>query len=154
MRVLLKMVIDCTPEAAWCAIRSPAVLETVSRPFTVFRSLEPGGFPGLWNAGVHPVAVSMGGIWPLGTQTIDIGFTERAGGVHIMRDSGRGLSGPLTLVTGWEHSMAISPAPGGRTLYRDQLVFTAGLFGALLWPVYWVFWQWRARGIRRYAASW
>ncbi len=154
MRVLVKMVIDCTPDAAWRAIRSPAVLEAVSRPFTVFRSLEAGGFPELWEAGVHPVAIAAGGLWPIGEQAIDIAFAERPGGLRIMRDSGRGLSGPLALVSRWEHSMAISPAAGGRTLYRDQLVFEAGLLGPLLWPVYWAFWQWRAHGIRRLATGW
>jgi hypothetical protein len=164
MRVLLKMTIDCSPDAAWRAIRSPAVLTAVSKPLTVFTSTEPGGFPELWPAGVHPVEVRAAGLVKIGDQTIDISYpVENTGiagvpatlsGVRMMRDSGRGLSGPLSLISRWQHTMAIAEAPGGKTLYRDQLVFEAGLLTPLLWPMYWAFWQWRAIGIRRLAPSW
>jgi len=40
-----------------------------------------------------------------------------------MRDTGYGRRGVFTVVNRWEHRMAISPASGGKTLYRDQLVF-------------------------------
>lgn len=72
----------------------------------------------------------------------------------MMRDTGRGLSGPLALITRWEHTMAVASAPGGRTLYRDQLKFEAGPITALVWPFYWAFWQWRALGIARLAPRW
>ncbi|WP_213815860.1 hypothetical protein [Glaciihabitans sp. dw_435] len=154
MRVLLKMVLDCDPDDAWRAIRSPAVLTAVSAPLTVFTSLEPGGFPELWPAGVHPVRVQAAGLVTIGVQTIDIAYPERSDDVRMMRDSGRGLTGPLALITRWQHTMAIAPAPGGRTLYRDQLVFEAGRMTLLLFPLYWSFWQWRAFGIRRLAPGW
>jgi hypothetical protein len=184
MRVLLKMVLDCEPDAAWRAIRSPSVLNAVSAPLTKFESLEPYGFPTLWPAGDHPVVMRAPGGITIGEQVIAISYPEvgspgsgtRApaaagagaagtgpvsadsatgrGGVRLMRDSGRGLSGPLALVTRWEHTMSIADAPGGRTLYRDQLVFEAGALTPLLWPAYWAFWQWRAIGIKRLAAGW
>jgi len=154
MRILLKLVLDCSPDAAWRAIRSPAVLTAVSAPLTVFTSQEPDGFPELWQAGVHPVEVRAGGLVKIGDQTIDIAYPIRADGVRMMRDTGRGLSGPLAIITRWEHTMAIAPAPAGRTLYRDQLEFEAGPVTLLLWPVYWAFWQWRAIGIRRLAPHW
>ena len=154
MRVLLKLVIDCPPDAAWRAIRSPEVLTAVSAPFTVFSSLEPDGFPEVWEAGEHPVLVKAFGIAPIGEQVIGISFPAAPDGVRMMRDTGQGLSGPLALITRWEHTMAVASAPGGRTLYRDQLVFEAGPLTLLAWPVYWAFWQWRAIGIARLAPGW
>ena len=154
MRILLKLVLDCSPDAAWRAIRSPSVLTAVSAPLTVFTSQEPDGFPELWQAGVHPVEVPAGGLVKIGDQTIDVSYPVRADGVRMLRDTGRGLSGPLALITSWEHTMAIAPAPAGRTLYRDRLEFEAGALTLLLWPMYWAFWQWRAFGIRRLAPTW
>lgn len=154
MRVFLKLVLDCAPDAAWRAVRSPSVFRAVSAPLTTFESLEPGGFPEVWSTGVHPVQVKALGLFPLGEQTIDVSFEERANRVRMMHDDGRGLSGPLAAVATWHHAMAISPARGGRTLYRDQLVFEAGALTPLLWIAYWTFWQWRSFGLRRFAPTW
>ena len=154
MRVLLKLVLDCSPDAAWRAIRNPEVFAAVSAPLTTFSSLEPGGFPDSWEAGDHPVEVKALGLVPIGEQVIGISFPAERDGARIMRDTGRGLSGPLAMITRWEHTMAVSSAPDGRTLYRDRLVFEAGPFTVLLWPVYWAFWQWRAIGMRRLAPGW
>jgi hypothetical protein len=153
MRVLLKLVLDCTPDAAWRALTSPDVFQQVAAPLMRFRSLEAGGFPRRWSEGVHPVQARVLGAIPIGEQTIDITFLERRG-ARIVRDTGRGLSGPLAIVSRWEHSMAVSAAPGGRTLYRDQLVFDAEPFTPVLWPLYWTFWQARGRGIRSLAKEW
>jgi hypothetical protein len=154
MRVLLKLVLDCDPDDAWWAIRSPAVLRQVSYPLTTFESLEPEGFPTLWEPGEHPVLVRALGIVPIGEQVIGISFPPRTDGVRMMRDTGRAIGGPLSLVTPWEHSLTVVAAPGGRTLYRDQLKFDAGPLSLVLWPIYWAFWQWRAFGLRRLAPEW
>jgi hypothetical protein len=153
MRVLLKFELDCTPDAAYRAITSPAVFRQVSSPLLGFRSLEPAGFPDQWTEGVHPVTALALGIVPVGDQTVELAFL-RKGDTRIVRDTGRGLSGSLAFVTDWEHSMAVSPLRGGRTLYRDQLVFGVSPVTALAWPVMWSFWQWRGRGIRRLAPTW
>lgn len=94
------------------------------------------------------------GLLPVGRQSIDISYPHRDDDVRVMRDDGGGLAGPLALVTGWHHAMAVSPAPGGRTLYRDRLLFDAGAVTPLLWPVFWTFWQWRGARIRRLARLW
>lgn len=153
MRVLLKMVLDCTPDAAWRALTSPLVMRQVAAPFLGFRSLEADGFPAYWTAGVHPVEARALDLVAVGEQTIDLTFFARKG-ARVIRDTGRGLSGPLELIDRWEHSMAVSEAAGGRTLYRDQLVFSAEPFTPALWPGYWAFWQWRGRGIRALAKGW
>ena len=153
MRVLLKLVLDCPPDAAWQALTSPTVFRRVSAPFTTFESLETGGFPERWTEGVHPVRAKALGLVPMGLQTIDLAFIERDG-ARIVRDTGRGLSGALSLVDDWEHSMAVSPAPGGRTLYRDQLRFSVRPASAAAWPAFWAFWQWRGSRIRSLASEW
>jgi hypothetical protein len=154
VRILLKLELNCSPDAAWRAIRSPAALERVSWPFTVFTSLEPGGFAAEWEAGDHPVRVRALGLVDVGTQNIAISFQHRTDGVRVMRDSGPPLSGPLTLITSWRHQLAVSGLPDGRTLYRDELRFSAGLATPLVWLALWAFWQWRAIGLRRLAATW
>ena len=153
MRILLKLVLDCPPDAAWRAIRSPATFASVSAPFTTFESLEPDGFPEQWSAGDHPVRVRALGVLPIGRQSIAISFPRRADGVRMMRDDGGGLDGPLALVTEWHHTMAVSEAPDGRTLYRDRLQFDAGPLTLVMWPVYWLYWQWRALRMRRLATT-
>lgn len=154
MRVLLKLVLDCPPDAAWKAIRMPAVFRAVSAPLTTFESLEVGGFPELWPGGEHRVVMKAAGRWVVGEQVIDVSFPSNALPTRIMRDSGRGVTGPLALVTRWEHSMAIAAAPGGKTLYRDQLRFEAGPLTPLLWPFYWAFWQWRGLRMKQLAPKW
>jgi len=154
MRVLLKLVLDCAPDDAWRAIRDPRVFQEASYPLTQFTSLDAGGFPELWQVDEYTVRASAFGKFPLGEQVIAVSFDHAPDAVRIMRDRGRGLSGPLALVSRWEHSMAISAAPGGKTLYRDQLSFSAGLFTPLLWPLYWAFWQWRAAALTRIAPTW
>jgi hypothetical protein len=152
MRVLLKLVLDCTPDAAWRAITSPTVFRAVSAPFMGFESLE-GGFAEQWTEGRHPLEARLFDRWAIGEQTADLAFL-RKGDARIVQDTGRGLSGPLAFIDRWEHSMAVSPAPGGRTLYRDQLVFSAAPATALLWPGYWAFWQWRGSRIRSLSSEW
>jgi hypothetical protein len=163
MRVLLKMTLDCDADAAWDAIRSPRVLGDVSSPLLRFDSLEPGGFPERWGEGEHPVRVLAAGIVPMGVQVIGISYPERIGSVaangpgtplRAMRDTGRGLSGPLAVITRWQHTLTVAPLPDGRTLYRDRLVFEAGPLTLVLWPLYWAFWQWRGAGMRRLARGW
>jgi hypothetical protein len=154
MRVLLKFILDCEPDAAWEALRSPAVFTDVARPFTTFESLEVGGFPRIWPEGVHPVRGRAFGIFPMGDQVIDISFPHLRNGVRVVRDSGGGLTGALALVTYWQHSMAVAPGEHGGTLYRDELRFRVGLLTPLAWPLYWAFWQWRGWRIRVLARHW
>jgi hypothetical protein len=167
MHIQLNLTLDCPADAAWVGITSPAGLRSVSAPILVFRSLEDGGFTERWTEGEHPVAITALGFLPAGKQIIDISFSETPGGVvwagggaggaggsRTVTDSGRGLSWPLTLVKSWNHQMTVSPRADGRTDYRDRLDFEAGILTPAFWLGYWVFWQWRARGIRREARRW
>jgi hypothetical protein len=144
------MTLDCAPAAAWRALTSPAAFRAVSAPFTSFTSRDLNGFPEHWPPGEHRVSVFAFGVVPIGEQLIDVSFEER-GDIRIFHDDGRGLSGALTLATGWHHSMAVSPLPRGRTLYRDELRFDGPV---VLWAAYWAFWQWRGVRLRRLARRW
>jgi hypothetical protein len=157
VRVLLKLVLDCEPDAAWRAIRSPAVFREVSSPLVAMDSLSADGFPTVWEPGQHPVVVRGGGLIPLGKQIIRLTFSEhRRDGVRIMRDSGRGVTGAVAATTLWDHRMAIAPDPAGtgKTLYRDQLVIEAGWLTPVAWYSLWAFWQWRGRRLRQLAPTW
>lgn len=158
-RVLLKLELDCGVDVAWRAIRSPKVMRQVAAPLLGFWSLEADGFPETWPPGDHPVEVSALTVVNVGEQTIRISYPQqtlfrRRDGVRMVRDRGEPTSGPLTLVTKWQHTMAVSPAAGGRTLFRDQLKFSAGILTPLVWPAFWVFWKWRGIRLRHIAAGW
>jgi hypothetical protein len=151
MRVLLRFALDCSADEAWELIRSPSAFRAVAAPLLHFDSLEAGGFPTRWPEGPHVVQARLLGLVPLGTQRIDVSFAEATGDVRITRDTGGGLTGAFTVITRWRHSMAVSPLPDGRCLYRDQLEFSAGMLTVPVWFGLWAFWQWRALRIQRYA---
>ena len=154
MHVMLKLELDCTPDAAWAALRRPSVFRAVSAPFTTFTSLDPEGFPERWPVGDHRVLAKAFGLIPMGEQSIEISYPQRSDGVRVVRDSGGGVSGAVGVFTFWQHSMAVTDGPHGTTLYRDKLVYDAGILNLPIWPVMWIFWQWRAFGLRRFAPTW
>ena len=153
MHILLKQVLDCTPDAAWNAVRSPEVFRTVGAPLLSFTSAESGGFPDTWAQGEHRVEARLLGLIPVGAQTIDLTFTQR-GDVRFVHDTGEATSGALSVVSYWHHTMAISPTDDGRTLYRDRLLFDAEPVSLAVWPGIWAFWQWRALRMKRLAPTW
>ena len=154
VRILLKFVLDAPPDAAWWALRSPAVFRAVGRPLVTFQSLEPEGFPEVWGPGLHPVRAKAFGRLKMGDQLIDLSYPRRRADVRMQVDSGVGLTGAMSIVTRWHHTIAISATRDGRTLYRDQLVFSAGPLTILVWPVLWAVWQWRGRRIRELSRDW
>lgn len=154
MKILLRLTLDCEPDVAWKAIADPQVFAAVSAPLLTFKSLEKSGFPHAWDgSGPHLVSLKVFGLIPLGTQTIDVSFTKRPGGVRMMVDSGSPQSGPLNLVRSWDHRMAIS-ASGKQTLYRDRLIFSAGIWTPMVFLSLWSFWQWRAGKLKKLAKKW
>ncbi|MGV8970098.1 MAG: hypothetical protein ACOH1J_06585 [Microbacteriaceae bacterium] len=153
MRIALNLTLDCSADAAWEGVTSPSGLTSVSAPLLGFRSLDEGGFTDRWSEGEHEVEMRALDLIPVGRQIIAISFHTR-GDSRIVRDAGRGLTWPLTLTTYWNHRMEVSPRADGRTDFRDRLEFRAGILSPVLWVGYWVFWQWRARGIIRAARHW
>jgi hypothetical protein len=153
MHVMLKQVLDCDPDAAWRALRNPEVLRSVAAPLLTLSSDEPHGFPERWTEGEHPVTVRALGLVPIGEQVIDLTFT-RKGDARLVHDTGEPTSGPLSIVSYWHHTMAVSPTKDGRTLYRDRLLFDAEPLSLAVWPGIWAFWQWRGLQLTRLAPGW
>lgn len=159
MRILLKLEIDCDPDAAWRALHSPRAVAELYGPLIDVEPLVPSGLPTSWRAGDDiPVQLTAFRVLPVGRQLIhtsDRIVNEPRGPVRIFRDSGIPLTGPLASLDVWDHQMAISPAPRtpGKTLWRDRLVI-GGPTAPALWPVLWGVWQWRAARIRALAPSW
>jgi len=153
MRVRLNLLLDCPPDAAWEAVHSPAVFHAVSGPVTTAESLEPGGFPERWPGGDHRVRLRMLGVLPMGTQLIRLS-DEALPGERVVHDEGGPLTGAMRIVRRWHHRMAISDAGDGRTRFRDTLDIGAGVLTPFAWLGFWVFWQLRARQLRRLAPGW
>lgn len=156
---MLKLVIDCDPDAAWRAVHSPRAVAELYGPLVDVEPLVRDGLPTSWQPGDDvAVQLSVFGAVPMGRQlvhTTDRQVDSPSGPVRIFRDSGIPLTGPLASLDVWDHQMAISQAPGqpGKTLWRDRLVI-GGPTAPALWPVLWGVWQWRAARIRALAPTW
>lgn len=154
MRIQLKTVLDCEPDVAWRALRSPAALQEIYGPLLSMTSASE--LPTMWQATTAEVALSVAGLIPTGRQRIDISFDDhRADGVRILVDDGAPLTGPLALLGSWRHRMAVAPAPHdqGKTLYRDRLDI-GGVAAPALWFPLWTVWQWRASRLAELAPTW
>jgi hypothetical protein len=162
MRVLLKFVLDCDPDAAWRALQSPTAFREVAMPWVDVRPERPGELPTVWGTDEYRVRVRALGAIAVGTQAIRLNAVgSREPGVRILRDSGGGESGLLAAIPHLDHQMAIAPDPAGpdaegriRTLYRDKLEVHAGVLTPIAWYALWAFWQWRGRQLRRLAPTW
>ncbi|MGV9194654.1 hypothetical protein ACQ143_09970 [Microbacterium sp. MC2] len=157
MRIMLKLVLDCDADAAWRALHSPRALAELYAPLVDMAPVAEG--PTLLEPGSDvAVQLRLAGTVPLGRQLIhatDRYVEDHRGAVRILRDSGIPLTGPFAALDVWDHQMAVSPAPGApeKTLWRDRLVI-GGPTAALLWPVLWATWQWRAARLRAVAPTW
>lgn len=154
MRIQLKTVLDCEPDVAWRALRSPAALQELYAPFLTMRTDE--RLPTMWQPTATTVGLSLAGLVPAGKQRIDLDFIEdRKDGVRILVDEGAPLSGPLALLESWRHRMAVAPAHDdhGKTLYRDRLDIGGAAAPALWFPL-WTVWQWRASRLKELAPTW
>lgn len=170
MYVQLKFPIRCDAPAAWRAVRSVSVVREIYspvldvHPITDFlptegdridreRVLSPGT---MWEAGSVECEVRLLGFLPIGRQIIRVQFTRaRAEDANIFEDTGGATAGPLALLRGWKHRMAISVDPDHpeRALWRDRVDFH-GPFAPLCWPALWLLWQVRGARIRALAPGW
>jgi len=150
MRVTLRLVLDCSPDAAWDALHSPAAMRYAMRPWLRFRMEDGAPFPQRWEEGHgYRLSTSLFGVIPTGDQRVELSSDSR-GEVRILTDDGGPVSGALNIVTDFRHRMGVSPAAGGRTLYRDRLDIGGGS-SIVAWPLFWVMWQWRASRLKQLA---
>lgn len=152
MRVQLKLVLDCPPDAAWAALQSPEVFREVFHPLANVEPIDPPVFPERWPDGPTLLRItSISGLVPLGEQLIDLSRSERDG-VRILEDRGHAVTGGLAPLTLWRHRMAVAAADDGRTLYRDRLDFR-GPVAVPFWPVLWELWQFRGGRMKKLAPT-
>jgi len=160
MRVALKLVLDCPPDAAWEAIRSPDVFREVFHPLANVEPIDPPVFPERWPEGPTLLRItSFSGLVPLGEQLMDVSFSERddrATGpgqrTRIFEDAGHAVTGALAPLTLWRHRMAVSATEAGTTLFRDRLDFR-GPVALPFWPVLWELWQYRGGRLKKLAPT-
>src|SRR4051812_27165668 len=156
MRVLLKLTLDCDPDAAWRALQSPTAFREVAMPWLDFRSDEPGGFPTTWGS-EHRVRVKALGAFTVGTQAIRLDTLRstdpREQATRILHDSGGGTGGALAAIPHLDHRMAIAPDParpgeGGRprTPYRRQPILRARAPPPFARDAFLAVWPGRGRG--------
>lgn len=158
MRILLKLELDCTADAAWRALHSPRAVTELYGPLLDMAPMA-ASLPTSFEPGADvPVEIRALGLLPVGQQLIHASdrYTEDANGpVRIFRDSGIPLTGPLAALDVWDHQMAVSPLPGdpSRTLWRDRLTI-GGIEALPLWPMLWAAWQYRGIRLRALAPTW
>jgi len=155
VHVGLKTTLDAPVDAVRDALLSPSVMVAVTKPFLVYRSRAPEGFPDRWTPGVrHPIAADALGLVPSGDTHVDIHLYE-VDGVPVQRDDGGGVTGLFGRMD-MRHRMATVGLPDGRTLLVDRLDYRMRpwALGIALWPGMWVVWQWRGLRMRRAAPRW
>jgi hypothetical protein len=174
MKIRVVFGIDCSADAAWAAVHLPRVAASLYAPLLEMSS---EGMPDRLASGDKVrVSLRLFGLVPLGSQSIVIedryastaseGFgpndAHRAwtssGDARTMVDAGRPLSGPLALLAGWNHEIAISSAPGsGATapgaVWHDELTIH-GVVAPFFWPVLAMMWNWRKHKLKRLARTW
>jgi len=139
-------------DRAWDMLHTPDIFRAVSAPFTVFQDDPAHPLPDRFEPDTdYPVVVSAGGIFPLGKQIIRLEDTVTSWTRRETVDVGRGVSGVLRRMSGWNHRMALEATPDGSTQFSDTLSVQAGWLTPLMWPGCLIFWQWRALRLRHLA---
>lgn len=139
-------------DTAWEMLHAPAVFRHVSAPFTVFRTPVDQALPERFVADTdYLVTVYGGGVVPLGSQIIRLVDTVDSWAKREVVDGGRGVSGMLSVLRNWHHSMSLEAAPDGSTFFRDRLTVNASWLTPVMWLGFGVFWRWRALRLRRLA---
>jgi len=148
MHVILRLHLDLDADTVWRALRSPEVMTELYAPTMQLRPVgDP--LPARWATGSSAeVRLLLFGRVPAGHQRVDIRLRQR-GDIRILEDRGAPLTGPLTVITGWRHRMAVQPAADCGTIYRDRLDISAGALTPLLWIGFWAMWRWRGVRLRR-----
>lgn len=150
MDIRLKLTLDADIETVWDALARPAQMQAAASPLIRVRSREEGGFPPKWIPNTpHLVELSLFGLIPLGTQIVEPHFEIRPHGERLVIDSGAPVSGPMTLLTQWEHRMTISVINDTQTLYLDRLRIRGGWVTIPLGIGLWFMWQLRGRSLVR-----
>ena len=150
MRITPQLVLDADIDTVWDALSQPEQMRSATRPFIRARSLEKSGFPSAWVAETpHRVALSLFGLIPMGTQTVNVAYAIASNGERTVTDSGSPTSGPLALLKNWQHRMTISEMDAHHTRYVDTVSARAGVLTPIMWVTIWAMWRMRGLALRR-----
>lgn len=137
LTINLSFGVACSPLAAWRALHSTRAAGQVYGPALQF-SIHGAAGGELLTGRTYIGQMRLLGLLPLGTQRITVGDSiERTEGepIRTFRDSGAPVSGPLALLTHWDHRMTILPVTGRprRCLWVERVEF-AGALAPAMWP--------------------
>lgn len=157
MQIKVSFEIPCSPHAAWRALHDPQIAAQLYGPLLHMVPLST--LPTTWQPGDSAkVALKAFGLLPMGTQSIVI--SDHVGRMYdqeflVMQDSGEPLTGPLTLLTTWNHQLAVGHAPANphNTQWHERLVI-GGPLAPAFYPVLWTIWQLRSARLRKLARNW
>src|SRR5262249_23839568 len=136
---------DCPPEKVWAELQTSALHREVIRPLMRFRSLDAPDASERWSqGGTFHFRCYLFGVIPLGKHTIFIERIDPVAQEIQSREHG-------ALLHRWDHLIRIRPTPDGRTLYADEVEFSAGLLTPLVWAFAQWFYRHRQRRWRRIA---
>lgn len=153
--IRLDFVVDQNIEVVWRGLRSPDAAASIYAP--LFRMEPVDTAPPVWENGLAAtMSLKLLGVLPLGKSVIRTSLREvefDGVTVRVLKDGGGPITGPMSLMSGWNHQMAVSPEPDGRTRWRDRLEIS-GPAALLFWPSLWATWQWRRPKIKRAVLTW
>lgn len=154
MKIRTSAILPASIDSVWEALHTPAVFTAVSAPFTVFGTKDVTGLPPRFSSERdYEVIVSAFGLIPMGNQIIHLVDEVTSWKTRRVTDQGRGVSGPLSLFTGWRHEMSVSARPDGQTDFRDVLHIDTSVWSVLAWPGMQLFWLWRGMRLRALAKT-
>lgn len=155
-RIRVVFPVACAADVAWLAVHTPTVAAELYRPFMIMTP-QRGALPGRFTSGSRiDVTLRALGMFPAGSQRIQIEDVELHGfppGARTMRDAGRPLGGPLSLLRGWNHEITVWPVTPGAAVWHDELTIRGGFAPAIslvLGPM----WRWRKAKLAKLARSW
>ena len=157
LNIRVAAALDCGATDAWEAAHSPGVAEQLYRSLLQMQPLGAASFPTRFSSGSRiDVALLLLGKLRLGSQRIVI--EDRIDSVAVverrtMRDSGRPLSGPLSMLRSWNHEITVIPVDDRACTWQDVLTIS-GWFAPLAACVLFPLWRWRAIKLRRLAREW
>lgn len=152
MELSVSTLLDAPPERVWEAVDRPALLEHVAAPLLEFEPIDPPSFPTSWQPGGYLTRLTLFGVVPLGTQTIDISKprVEDTPGEQFyqLRDDGSGQ-----VASTWDHLISVRETPDGKTVYTDDVEVGAGALTPAVWLFAALFYRYRQYRWRRLVAD-
>jgi SAM-dependent methyltransferase len=154
VKIKTRATLPASIDSVWEALHTPAVFTAVSAPFTVFDTPDAQQLPNRFEPERDYVVIAKAfGLVPMGQQIIHLVDDVDSWTSRSATDQGHGVSGPLSVFTGWRHQMSVNARPDGQTDFRDVLHIDTSVWSVLAWPGMQLFWLWRGMRLRALAKT-